>query len=147
METLFESYIAALLRKKLDPEQFTVSVQDRSHHLFEEPREVFQMKPDIVITHRDTKFILDTKWKLLSAEKANYGISQADLYQMYAYQQKYQAQNVTLLYPKTEQVPQQENIEYHAIEGVTVRVRFIDLFDPHSSLAAFTQSMIDPINR
>lgn len=147
METLFESYIAALLRKNLDSEQFTVSVQDRTHHLFEEPREVFLMKPDIVISHRDTTFILDTKWKLLSDEKPNYGISQSDLYQMFAYQQKYEAKNVTLLYPKTEQVPKDANIEYRSKEGVTVRVRFIDLFDPHSSLAAFTQSMIDPINR
>lgn len=143
METLFESYIAALLRKNLDTSRFTVSAQDRTHHLFEEPKAVFQMKPDIVISHRDTKFILDTKWKLLSAEKANYGISQADLYQMYAYQQKYQAQNVTLLYPKTEQVPQQENIEYHAIEGVTVRVRFIDLFDPQTSLTALQKELED----
>jgi 5-methylcytosine-specific restriction enzyme subunit McrC len=62
---------------------------------------------------------------------------------MYAYQQKYQAQNVTLLYPKTEQVPQQENIEYHAIEGVTVRVRFIDLFDPQTSLTALQKELED----
>ena len=47
---------------------------------------------------------MDTKWKVLSEDKANYGISQADMYQMYAYQKKYNAKNVTLLYPKTENV-------------------------------------------
>lgn len=66
-----------------------------------------------------------------------YGISQADMYQMYAYQKKYDAKNVTLLYPKTEQV-QAENIEFREIydDGVIVRVRFVDLFDIQSSLEA-----------
>jgi methionyl-tRNA synthetase len=48
---------------------------------------------------------MDTKWKRLSGSlKNNYGISQADMYQMYAYQKKYEAKGndvngVTLLYP------------------------------------------------
>ena len=56
---------------------------------------------------------------------------------MYAYQKKYYAKNVTLLYPKTEQV-QAENIEFREVydDGVIVRVRFVDLFDIQSSLEA-----------
>lgn len=139
MESLFESYIATLLRRNLDSSTFTVSAQDRSYHLFEEPKAVFQMKPDIVITNKlqNAIYIMDTKWKVLSEEKANYGISQADMYQMYAYQKKYDAKNVTLLYPKTEQV-QTENIEFREIydDGVIVRVRFVDLFDIQNSLAS-----------
>ena len=139
MESLFESYIATLLRRNLDASTFTVSAQDRSYHLFEEPKAVFQMKPDIVITNKlqNAIYIMDTKWKILSDEKANYGISQADMYQMYAYQKKYDAKNVTLLYPKTEQV-QTENIEFREIydDGVVVRVRFVDLFDIQNSLAS-----------
>lgn len=113
MESLFESYIAALLRRHLDANSFTVSAQDRSYHLFEGPKPVFQMKPDIVITNTDqnTVFIMDTKWKVLSDEKANYGISQSDMYQMFAYQKKYHAESVTLLYPKTEEV-QAQDIEF-----------------------------------
>ena len=144
MESLFESYIATLLRRNLDTSVFSVSVQDRSYHLFEEPKAVFQMKPDIVITNKvqDAIYIMDTKWKVLSEEKANYGISQADMYQMYAYQKKYNAQNVTLLYPKTEQV-NTENIEFREIydDGVTVRVRFLDLFDIQNSLSDLVQSL------
>ena len=137
MESLFESYIATLLRRNLDASIFTVSAQDRSYHLFEEPKAVFQMKPDIVVTNKvqDTIFIMDTKWKVLSEEKANYGISQSDMYQMYAYQKKYDAKNVTLLYPKTELV-QNDNIEFREIydDGVSVRVRFLDLFDIQNSI-------------
>ena len=137
MESLFESYIATLLRRTLDASVFTVSAQDRSYHLFEEPKAVFQMKPDIVITNKieNAIYIMDTKWKVLSEEKANYGISQADMYQMFAYQKKYDADNVTLLYPKTEQV-HTDDIEFREIydDGVTVRIRFLDLFDIQNSL-------------
>ena len=62
---------------------------------FNEPGKKFLMKPDIVVKRKSDKavFVLDTKWKLLDAGKANYGISQADMYQMYAYQ-KNTAQNI-----------------------------------------------------
>ena len=146
MESLFESYIATLLRRNLDTTLFAVSTQDRTHHLFEQPNAVFQMKPDIVVTNRNTaaKFILDTKWKILSDEKANCGISQADMYQMYAYQKKYGAKSVTLLYPKTDQV-HAETIEYREPydEGVIVRVRFVDLFDVQNSIDGLSEEMVN----
>ena len=133
MEIVFESYIAALIKKELIPKGYSVSVQDRKYHLFDEPEKKFLMKPDIVVTRKSdgVKFIMDTKWKLLSESKQNYGISQADMYQMYAYQKKYSAQsttqNVTLLYPQTDSVSQ-NNIEFSSEDGIIVRVRFVDLF-------------------
>ena len=47
----------------------------------------------------------------------------------------YDAENVTLLYPKTEQV-HTDDIEFREIydDGVTVRIRFLDLFDIQNSL-------------
>lgn len=131
METLFESYIAALLKKELGIKGYLVSAQDRKYHLFDEPDKKFLMKPDIVITNKVNKsiFVMDTKWKVLSDSKHNYGISQADMYQMYAYQKKYSAINVTLLYPKTENVAGDKNIEFISDDGVTVRIKFIDLFN------------------
>ena len=87
------------------------------------------MKPDIVVRRKqdDTIFVLDTKWKILSDSKANFGISQADMYQMYAYQKKYGASNVTLLYPLKDKVSD-KRIEYKSDDGVIVKVRFIDLY-------------------
>lgn len=130
METVFESYVATLLKKVLIPKGYTVSAQDRKYHLFDAPDKKFLMKPDIVITKKSdgTKYIMDTKWKILSDAKANYGISQADMYQMYAYQKKYSSENVTLLYPKTENISR-EDIGFSSDDGVIVRVRFVDLFD------------------
>ena len=136
METLFESYIATQLKKKLNGTGYTLSAQDKTYHLFDEPKK-FLMKPDIVIKHKETDriFVMDTKWKVLSDSKANYGISQADMYQMYAYQNKYHSENVTLLYPLTEKVEQNKNIEFYANDGTLIRVRFIDLFDLNNSLS------------
>ena len=130
METVFESYIATLLKKELMPKGYSVSAQDKKYHLFDEPDKKFLMKPDIVITRKSdgTKFIMDTKWKVLSDSRPNYGISQADMYQMYAYQKKYSSENVTLLYPQTENVCK-DDIEFSSDDGVVVKVRFADLFD------------------
>ena len=136
MEALFESYIAQKIRKYLSPNEFTVSIQDRSYHLFDTPRQ-FLMKPDIVVKRKQdgAVFILDTKWKLLSQTKANYGISQADMYQMYAYQKKYQAENVTMLYPATDTLTFDRQIPFQSNDGALVTVTFIDLFDLPSSFS------------
>ena len=82
-------------------------------------------------TPREQTHNAERTWKLLADNKANYGISQADMYQMYAYQKKYSAQsttqNVTLLYPQTDSVSR-NNIEFSSDDGIIVRVRFVDLF-------------------
>lgn len=141
METLFESYIAAELKKMLAP-GYVLSAQDRTYHLFDEPRR-FLMKPDIVIKNKalEQVFVMDTKWKVLSDAKANYGISQADMYQMYAYQKKYTSESVTLLYPLTERVEQDENIEFLSHDGTQIKVRFVDLFDIKTSLKAIIEEI------
>ena len=140
METLFESYIAQQLRKHLDPNEFTLSAQDRSYHLFDNPRQ-FLMKPDIVVKRKQdgAVFILDTKWKLLSPAKANCGISQTDMYQMYAYQKKYQAESVTLLYPATDTLSPDRQFPFQSDDGVLVTARFVDLFDLSHSLSGLLQ--------
>lgn len=52
---------------------------------------------------------------------------------MYAYQKKYNAKNITMLYPMTEKVSQkiehEKEIKFTSDDGVIVRVRFIDLFE------------------
>ncbi len=133
MEMLFESYIAALLRKQLNPAEYAISTQDQRFHLFDAPKR-FLLRPDIVVRRKSDGaiFVMDTKWKLLSDTKANYGISQADMYQMYAYQKKYGAQNVTLFYPQTDWAADVGT--FQSEDGVRVVVRFVDLFDAHGSM-------------
>lgn len=130
METIFESYVAKQLKKQFNPNEYTVSAQHSAKYLFDTPRK-FSLRPDIVITRKSDGaiFIMDTKWKQLNSNpSSNYGISQSDMYQMYAYQKKYgsNAKNVTLLYPLTENAPQQE-VKFVSDDGVTVNVVFVDL--------------------
>ena len=136
METLFERYVAVQLKKVLPAEEFLISIQDKTHYLFLSPSKKFLLRPDIVITRKcdNAIFICDTKWKLLSSHTANLGISQADMYQMFAYQKKYNAKNITMLYPMTDQTTSANGIQFDSGDGVIVRVRFIDLFDIKNSL-------------
>lgn len=135
MEALFESYIATQINRLLKGTSCVFSAQDRKYHLFDEPGKRFLMKPDIVIRNKTSKkiFIMDTKWKVLSDAKANYGISQADMYQMYAYHKKYSSENVTLIYPMTDKIENKE-IRYQSEDGVTVRICFVDLYQVKRSL-------------
>ena len=131
METLFESYIASLLRKKC-PEDYTVKVQDHQYYLFDTPRR-FRLRPDIVLEHKSgyPRTVMDTKWKKLSSYMPNWGISQSDMYQMYVYHKKYNAQKVLLIYPLTDEVSEQ-NVPVFQTDNaddkkVVVKVLFVDL--------------------
>lgn len=144
MEMLFESYLAVHLKKMIDQTEYVFSAQDKSYHLFDTPKK-FLIKPDIVIKNKslDQVFVLDTKWKVLSEAKANYGISQSDMYQMYAYQKKYQAQNVTLLYPLTDKVEQEKDIRFVSDDGTEIRIRFVDLFDLKNSISRLIDELFE----
>ena len=81
--------------------------------------------PMVVVTNQMTKekVILDTKWKRLSPKYQNYGISQADIYQMYVYHKKYQPKKVILLYPFVQSFESSDQIiSYHAEEDIHVEI-------------------------
>lgn len=60
----------------------------------------FQLRPDVVLMDGSAaNVVLDTKWKRLKTGAAYDGLSTADIYQMYAYAQRYSVRNVVLLYP------------------------------------------------
>lgn len=143
METLFESYIAAKLSKAMSGKDCNVSVQDKTYHLFDDPRR-FSMRPDIVVRNRQNGscFILDTKWKVLAENKYNYGIAQSDMYQMYAYQKKYKAQNVHLIYPMTDKLIPGQPITYSANDGINVHVEFVDLYNIDNSIKGIVSRMM-----
>jgi len=130
MNLLFESYVGHLLRKH----DFDVSLQDREHHLayLNSHEGKFQLKPDFVIRHDDEVIIADTKWKLLSEEKSHQGVSQADMYQLYAYGNKYnspQCKNMYLIYPKSDDELQEYQYHYEKeLDGLKLKILFFDLF-------------------
>ncbi|WP_165372136.1 McrC family protein [Emticicia agri] len=106
MEVLFENYVGKLFQKYAGSD-FSIRLQDRRKHLVLKHKENarFRMIPDIVAENNAGEiWIFDAKWKVIDASKPrqNYGIEQADLYQMYAYGKKYQAKKLFLIYPANE---------------------------------------------
>lgn len=139
MERLFESYVADKLKRYMDFNSFRVSAQDRGYHLFDVPKR-FALRPDIVVTNKTNKkkVVLDTKWKLLNSNsQANYGISQSDMYQMYAYDKKYKSERAILIYPYNKNI-ESKNVMYSFTANednpVEVKAMFYDLLDDKGSL-------------
>ncbi len=108
MNQVFESYVSAKLRQRL--KNWHVSTQISGQALVEKHRKkkIFRLIPDIEFRRGKERVLADTKWKLLNqdARSDKYGISQADIYQLFAYSQKYlstQSQRrVILIFPQTD---------------------------------------------
>lgn len=110
MERIFEDYVGYLMKTYANGHE--IKTQDKSYYLVSnhKSKNKFRLKPDIVATNEvnQEQVIFDTKWKLLdeTKENKNYNISQADMYQLYAYGKKYDLKNglpsepkLVLLYP------------------------------------------------
>lgn len=131
MESVYESYVAKQIKRVFGNEGWEVSVQDRSFNLFSEPKR-FALRPDVVLKRNGVTVVMDTKWKrLMNIDSVNYGISQADMYQMYAYSKYYNSPEIWLLYPMTNELKDHEEISYTTNDktGIATRVNvfFIDL--------------------
>ena len=144
MNTLFEEYIGRVAARVCRPYGILAKRQGPQKHLaYDEVknRSVFLMKPDVVgLRNGQAEWILDTKWKELSADDAKDGVVQSDLYHMYAYSSCYNCPDVVLLYPHHESLGTTAGIRRtyslnpwvgspNASEARRVKVATIDLFD------------------
>jgi len=133
MEKVFESFVAAKLCKHIGT-KINLRTQDTRYSLFDSPRRAFTLRPDIVLEFGERTVVMDTKWKLLSDTERNSGISQSDMYQMYAYAKKYEADRIVLLYPYSDRISRTD-IGYASNDNVKVDVRFVDLRNPDDSIS------------
>lgn len=141
MESVYESYVAQQMKCVMGPDGWNVSCQDKGHYLFTKPRQQFALCPDIVLERDDRRVIMDTKWKsLFDNERANYGISQSDMYQMYAYSKKYDTKEIWLLYPVNDEMRGHETIAFESVNPATdememiVKLFFVDVANIEDSL-------------
>lgn len=73
--------------------------------------------------------------KMLSPQRNNYGIAQGDMYQMYAYQKKYDAKKVILIYPYHPSMEYcRNNLSFCARDQACVEGFLFDLTDTAASL-------------
>jgi len=112
MEELFEKYVYEVL-KSTYKEPYKLKKQISSMYIARQgERNMFSLKPDIALFKDGNCIsILDTKWKLLdqnnefseSIYNSNYGMKQADIYQLFTYGEKYLhgKGEMYLIYPAT----------------------------------------------
>ncbi|ALF47706.1 McrC family protein [Campylobacter concisus] len=115
MNVLFESYVGNFVKKKFPG----TALQHSEKHLIENPRS-FRLRPDIFL---EGKFIADTKWKIV---KSRDDISQADLYQLYAYGKKYEYGRLYLVYPRISGVDQKA-MKFKYENNMWLNVLYFDL--------------------
>ncbi|MGJ0336529.1 McrC family protein [Aliarcobacter cryaerophilus] len=125
MNLLFESFVYSYLKKSSNFQD--IKSQDRTHHLaYENGIGRFRLKPDIVIN--GGKIIADTKWKILSQEKSYNGVSQADMYQLYAYGTKYDnCEKIYLIYPFDELIIK-NSYNYFKNKELKLDILFFDVY-------------------
>ena len=153
-ERLFEDFVAHLFRKYA--ENCNVSAQHKKYYLVDKHRGsgIFQLRPDIFVENDDKSLnygcvIIDTKWKTLDSSRIDkqYFIDMKDIYQLYAYGQKYRngynkeinddiVPQLVLLYPSTDKFSVKlDDFIYDDIlhtTGLSLMVVPFDLSDPES---------------
>jgi len=116
MNALFESYVGDFIKKKFSG----TILQHSERHLVENPKS-FKLRPDIFLKD---KFIADSKWKIISSKD---DISQADLYQLYAYGKKHECDGkLYLIYPKIEGI-KQEFMKFGYDNKILLEILYFDL--------------------
>ena len=116
MNALFESYVGNFMKKSFPG----TILQHSEKHLVENPKS-FKLRPDIFLKG---KFIADTKWKIISSKD---DISQADLYQLYAYGKKHPCDGkLYIIYPKIDGI-KQEFMKFGYDDEMLLEILYFDL--------------------
>ena len=115
MNALFESYVGNFIKKSFP----CTILQHSEKHLVEDPKS-FKLRPDIFLKG---KFIADTKWKIVSSRD---DISQADLYQLYAYGKKHECDKLHLIYPKIDDI-RQKTMNFRYDDKMWLEILYFDL--------------------
>lgn len=129
MNILYENYIYRKLKAlQSDAENPIIKVKEQNRKLFWESR---GLRADILVETKDTKIVIDTKWKILQDIKP----SDADLKQMFVYNLHYDTHLSILLYPKTTlNSADKKPFRNHNFNNLNCQVAFTNLFDKKGKL-------------
>ena len=143
MEEIYEDFVTRSFRRHQS--DYLVRAQGPQWKLTSDP-EAFTMKPDITLQKgRANRFVLDAKWKRLksaSEEPKKRGISQADMYQLYAYGKRYECKTVALVYPRTRDFKESLRFVFH--DGLTLICLPFDVSQPEASVRRCVQALHSP---
>jgi 5-methylcytosine-specific restriction enzyme subunit McrC len=147
MEQLFEQFIAHFIRRHAGAfgfERSDVRIQSLSCTRFLLRDEAsgslkFKLQPDLLIAKGKgtPQLILDTKWKRLKSddEDRKNGVPQSDMYQMYAYANRYDCPDNVLLYPEVTGVTPKTYLLEDTSSAKRIRVAVISLSHDLSTVA------------
>lgn len=144
MNQLFESYVGKIIEHHLG-EKWEISLKGPIEYLFESGS--FRLIPDIVVKYQDKRDgrkrtrIIDTKWKVLDHKNANFGISSSDMYQMFAYAKKYSCEQVMMIYPLVESLPDGIRDVKYTDGDVTVHIYLFDCVNGEEDLVCFLEGL------
>ncbi|CAG0947709.1 McrC family protein [Geobacter sp.] len=139
MNEVFERFVAAEMKTALAGTKLAVIAQLGGRSLLTQrgkPR--FHLRPDIGVYRRDELVcLIDTKWKRLDLNKPHAGVSQADIYQMYAYGKEYGSALTVILYPRWGSLPEivagyEHNDPLLIAEQKGIEIRTLDVGGPFS---------------
>ena len=143
MEEIYEDFVTHSFRRWQS--EYGVRAQGPQRPLARSPK-AFWMKPDITLQKgRDNRFILDAKWKRLKSKTEDgekRGISQVDMYQLYAYGKRYGCETVALVYPRT--VDFDEPVRFGFDDDLALVCMPFDVSQPEQSVAACIQALRRP---
>ena len=137
MWEVFEDFVTASFRR-YQKDFFVYKQRPQKSLASIDGKDVFYMKPDISLMSGnktdETEFILDTKWKRINGEGSDpkHGISQTDMYQLFAYGKKYDCKQVALVYPKGEHF--QKMLRYKFDEDLSLSCFPFDVNKPKCSV-------------
>ncbi|MBQ7675447.1 MAG: McrC family protein [Campylobacter sp.] len=126
MNLLFESFVASCFKKHSGG--WEIKTQSSSKYLLASGGEnLFKMRPDILASSGENVVILDTKWKIINSID---DISQGDLYQIFAYMEKYKSIKNVLIYPK---IGHKVDLKYrYKANNKELEILFFEIFDENA---------------
>lgn len=137
MNQVFERFIAAEVVTALRGEPYRVRPQVKGRSLLRRnDRRQFALHPDIgVYRDRMNVCLVDTKWKRLDRSRPHDNVSQADMYQMYAYGKEYASPTIILMYPRHSGFPEEvADYQHNEMENAKrILVRTVDVSSPLSN--------------
>jgi len=134
MNRLFESSIAAVLRRRSAHAGLTIDTQDTSRkfatvHGGGKSGQIFTLRPDLTLRDGDRLLAIgDTKWKLISTDDAGrLRPGNDDLLQMHAYAAAYRCSDLVLIYPWSDELRAsvQTHLELPETHGQATRVHVV----------------------
>lgn len=107
MNKLFEAYVSGMV-ERASGDNFVVHRQGPAQALAAHgASDAFMLRPDITVWQTDAEGgagnihrVLDAKWKRLDPHEAQWGVDQADIYQLLAYAVRYGCTQLELVYPQ-----------------------------------------------